>query len=195
MNMKKAALAALLLSSAAACDRGTPVESSQPATAPEPPPAATAPAKPEVDYPGSIDIFTRVGAGKGTPVALVADQKVSGSHIMDRDGTLVAFGVRIGTYHGTADGSLRLSLCVDADCREAEKPVANAKDNDYLVFELPEPMTVSSGSVLRYEFARAGDAKRRVAVWSYPKLDTQSGIVDPSGEEVPMVPRLSIHLQ
>lgn len=194
MNMNKAALAALLLSSVVACDGGNPVETSQAVSEPAPPPAA-APARPSVDYPGTVDVFTKVGAGKGTPVALVGSQKVSGSHVSDREGTAVAFGVRVGTYHGTADGSLHLSLCVDDDCREAEKSVADARDNDYLVFDLPQPLTLDAGSVLHYEFTRSGDAKRRLAIWSYPKLDSQSGLVDPSGQQVPMVPRLSIHLQ
>lgn len=194
MNNKKMALAALLLSSVVACDRGNPVETSEAVPEPEPPPAA-APAAPSVEYPGSVDIFTKVSAGKGTPVALIGGQKVSGSHVFDRDGAAVAFGVRVGTYHGTADGALHLSLCVEEDCREAQKSVADAKDNDYLVFDLPQPLTVVDGSVLRYEFTRSGDAKRRLAIWSYPKLDSQSGLIGPSGQELPMVPRLSIHLQ
>lgn len=191
MNIKWAALTVLLLSSIVACQPGTPVELSEAVQKPEPPRAATA----SVDYPGEVHIFTTVGTGASRPVALVGEQKVSGSHVFDRDGAAVAFGVRVGTYHGTADGALHLSLCVNGDCREAQKSVVDAADNDYLLFALAQPLTVVDGSILRYEFTRSADAKRRLAIWAYPKLDNQSGIVDPSGQEVPFVPRLSIHLQ
>ena len=194
MYIKKIAFAAALLAVITACERNDSAVQTSEATPPPPQPVAT-PAKPEVDYPGSIDIFSKVAGGKGAAIALVSGQTISGKYTVERDGNVVAFGVRIGTYRGTADGSLQLLLCSGDECAEASKSVVDAADNDYLVFELPSPLAVAAGATLDYTVTRSADATKRVAIWSYPKREEQTGLVDPSGTTIPMVPRLSIHLQ
>lgn len=194
MNIRTALLLPILLTAITACNRDEPaIQSSEAIPAPAQP--QPAPEKPEVDYPGSIDIFSRVGSGKGTPIALTSGQTVSGKHAMERSGTIVAFGARIGTYHGTADGSLELTLCVDGKCEQGTRNVVGATDNDYLVFELASPITVETGSILDYTFTRSADAGKRLALWSYPKLETQTGLIGPDGQSTDNTPRLSIHLQ
>lgn len=195
MHMTRSLLAAAMLVALAACDRGaSPVQTSE-STPPPPEPVAQAPAPPAVDYPGEVDVFTKVGSGKGTPIAMTRGQSVSGVHAMERDGTIVAFGVRIGTYRGTADGGLALKLCAAGNCQEASKSVVDAKDNDFLVFELPQAMSVSTGTELAYTLTRGDDANHRVAVWSYPRAEAQTGLTGVDGAPLENVPRLSIHLQ
>lgn len=178
-----APLAALALSaSLIACDRG---ESASAAGAPVPEAAPAA----------HVEVLSKVAPGNGVAIQLPASQAVSGRHVMSRGGTVSAFGVRIGTYHGEADGSLRLTLCVDDHCREASEPLAGSRDNDYLVFELAQPLEVAHGQGLDFVLTRSSDANKRVAIWSYPKPDGQPGLVDPSGTATDRVARLSIRLQ
>lgn len=192
MNTFRFAALILILTLGVGCNR-------DPAPAPlaESKPLPALPAAPATSTLQSVtEIFSKVAPGKGTPVPVLADQTFSGKYVMDRDGALSAFGIRIGTYHGKADGSLKLKLCADAACQEAELPLAGAKDNDYLVFQLPEAMPITSGATLDYTLTRSSnDPANRVAIWVYPKRADQPGVVDPTGKAIEAVGRLSIHLQ
>ncbi len=196
--MKISRLAALpcvlLLAFGTACN-GDPVPA--PLAEGSPPlPATTPESEPTSPDPSGTELFSRVAPGKGTAIPVLAGQEFSGEHVMDRDGSVSAFGVRIGTYHGKADGSLKLTLCADATCREATAPLVGAKDNDFLMFTLPEAIVVSNGTKLEYTLARStGDPANRVAIWVYPKRDEQAGVVDPAGTTIAATARLMVRLQ
>lgn len=182
MNRIASFVALVLSASLIACDRGE-TASAAGALAPE-----TAPAP-------HVEVLSKVAPGNGVAIQLPTSQSVSGRHVMSQGGAVSAFGVRIGTYHGEADGSLRLTLCVDDDCREASQPLAGSRDNDYLVFTVARPLDVARGQGLDFVLTRSSDANKRVAIWSYPKPEGQPGLVDPSGTAIDRVARLSIRLQ
>lgn len=184
---------ALLLALGTACN-GDPApepiaEGSPPTTA-----AATEATPPSAVESGT-ELFSRVAPGKGTAVPVLAGQEFSGEHVMERDGSVAAFGVRIGTYYGQADGSLTLTLCAGTVCREATTPLPGAKDNDFLIFTLSEPLAVDNGTRLGYTLTRSSDdPANRVAIWTYPKRGDQAGIVDPAGKAIAAVGRTMVRL-
>ena len=185
------ALSTLLVLSLAACDKApSPAAPAQP-TQPEQPAAAVDAPTP----PGIRIVNPEVGPGKGKPIALVANQSISGGFDAGSDGQLVAFGVRIGNYFKSADGSLSLKLCVEAACQDARMPLAGSRDNDYLVFQLPEPVTLSGPQRIDYTLTRSGDATNRVAVWAYPTREGQPGLIDASGTQTTLAPRLALHFR
>ena len=179
------ALSVLLALSVAACGKtDTPVQSSE-AVAPTTQPAPDA---------GIRTVHSKVGSGKGTPMVLTANQSISGSFQAELDGRLEAFGVRIGNYFNSADGSLALTLCVEDACQETGMPLSGSKDNDYLVFQLPEPVSLAKAQTVQYTLSRSEDATNRVAVWAYPARDGQAGLTDTAGSRTNLVPRLVFHL-
>lgn len=164
----------------AACDRTPPSEPSAPA-ATQASAEATAPQAPKT---------------RSVAVPVLAGQTVSGKHVVEQAGTLSAFGIRIGNYRNKSDGTLRLTLCLDGACQDAEMPLADSRDNDYLVFTLPEPVAVGAGSTLDFTLARQSDDPRnRVAIWVYPVKAGETGLVDPAGTTLDMAPRVSLQLQ
>lgn len=185
-----------LLSSGCQDQGGTAVQSSQPVAGetgfPEPlrEDASGATTPPD----GTTTINTKVAPGNGTPVRILAGQSVSGTSRPEASGSLAAIGVRIGNYHGSADGSLQLSLCVDGTCQEATAPLAGSKDNAYLIFTLATPVVLQADSAIEYRFHRSADSTNRVAIWGYPAPAGQSGIIDADGASTTLVPRLSLHL-
>lgn len=136
---------------------------------------------------------SKVAPGKGKPMVLTANQSVSGSFESENAGDLVAFGVRIGNYHGAADGSLSLKLCVEGTCQDASMPLTDSRDNDFLVFQLPQPVAVAKVQKIDYTLTRSADATNRVAIWAYPARDGQAGLTDPTGKVTSLVPRLAFH--
>lgn len=140
-------------------------------------------------------VRTEVAPGKGKAVALTANQSVSGSFNSESEGQLEAFGVRIGNYRNSADGTLSLELCVEGTCQQASKPLARSKDNDFLVFELAQPVPLSRAQKVDYTLTRSADATNRVAVWAYPAPSGQSGLTDPTGKATNLVPKLALHFR
>jgi hypothetical protein len=138
-------------------------------------------------------VKSKVAPGKGKPIALTANQSVSGSIDSGNGGQLEAFGVRIGNYHDSADGSLSLKLCVEGNCQDALMQLTGSKDNDFLVFELPQPIALAEARKVDYTLTRSGDATNRVAVWAYPARDGQTGLTDPAGQATNLVPKLAFH--
>ncbi len=178
-------LSALLILSVAACGKSeSPVQSSEPVV--QPAPAAVSP--------GVRVVRSKVGSGRGTAIALVAGQSISGETQSD-GGELVAFGVRIGNYFNSSNGSLALTLCVDNACQDANASLSGSKDNDYLLFQLPQPVAVSAGQAIKYTLTRSSDAKNRVAIWAYPAPEGQSGFTGPQGTATDYVPRLVFHFR
>lgn len=186
--MKKtilSALSALLVLSIAACGKTeTPVQSSE----------AVAPTTQPTPVPGIRIVHSKVGSGKGTPMVLTANQSVSGSFETEHGGRLESFGVRIGNYFNSANGSMTLTLCVDDACQDAGMPLSGSRDNDYLVFHLAEPVSLAKAQTVEYTLSRSGDATNRVAVWAYPAREGQAGLTDPAGTRTDLVPRLALHL-
>jgi hypothetical protein len=186
--MKKpslSALSALLVLSVAACGKTeSPVQSSE----------VAAPTTQPTPVPGTRVVHSKVGSGKGTPMVLTANQSVSGSFAAEHGGRLEAFGVRIGNYFNSANGSLNLKLCIDGACQDAGVPLSGSKDNEYLVFRFAEPVSLAKAQTVEYTLSRSGDATNRVAVWAYPAREGQVGLTDPSGTRTNLVPRLAFHL-
>jgi len=184
------ALSILLALSVSACgETESPVQSSKPAT-----PAI----KPTADLPVSQEtrlVHTKVAPGKGTPIALKANQSASGSFMSENAGQLDAFGVRIGNYRNTADGALSLELCIEGACQNASKPLPGSKDNDFLVFELAQPTSLAKGQKIDYTLTRSEDATNRAAVWAYPAPSGQVGLTTSAGKTTNLVPRLVLHFQ
>lgn len=185
---------ALLLAFGTACN-GDPAPEPLAEGSPPAPAAATEP-EPQAAPTSGAELFSRVAPGKAVAIPVVAGQEFSGEHLVERDGSVTAFGVRIGTYYGQADGSLTLTLCAEAVCREATTALSGAKDNDFLVFPLVEPLAVGNGTRLDYTLARSSDnPANRVAIWTYPKPSDQAGIVDPAGKTVAVVARTMVRVQ
>lgn len=181
----------LLALSVAACGKNEPpAQPSEPAapTAQQPSPDAATP-------PGIRLVKSKVAPGKGKPMALTANQSVSGSIDSGNGGELEAFGVRIGNYRNSADGSLSLKLCVEGACQDALMPLTGSRDNDFLVFQLPESVALAKAQQVDYTLTRSADATNRVAVWSYPARDGQTGLTDPSGKMTTLAPRLALHFR
>jgi hypothetical protein len=175
------AVVALLTLSIAACGKNeTPAQPSETATPAAQPAGASAP-KP------------KAAADKGKPVALIANQSISGSYASADAGDLEALGVRIGNYRNSADGSLSLKLCVEGACQDASMPLAGSRDNDFLVFQLPKPVTVAKAQKIDYTLTRSADATNRVAIWAYPARNGQAGLTDPTGKTTSLAPRLDVH--
>jgi len=175
-------LFALLALSVTACDKADSPVQPTPTTAP-----LTA-------SPGIRVEHSAVAPGKGKAMVLTANQSVSGSLDSGNGGQLEALGVRMGNYRNSADGSLSLKLCVEGACQEALMPLAGSKDNDFLVFELPQPIVLAKAQKIDYILTRSGDATNRVAVWAYPARKGQAGLTDPAGTKTDLVPRLELHL-
>lgn len=176
----------LLILSVAACGQNeSPIQSSEPVAQPAP---AAVPS-------GVRVVRSKVGSGKGTAIALMAGQSISGETRSSGNGNLAAFGVRIGNYFNSSNGSLALMLCVDDVCQEANASLSGSKDNDYLLFQLFQPIAVSTGQTIKYTLTRSSDAKNRVAIWAYPAPVGQSGFVDPQGTTTNYVPRLVFHFR
>lgn len=182
-------IAALLAAAVGGCNRTDTAPPAQDAR-----PAETAPATGKTPA-THIELISPVGSGKNQPIALAAGQSISGKYAMERDGAIAGFGIRIGNYHNESDGTLELSLCVQTDCRTAQAPLAGSKDNDYLSFELADALNAAAGQTVAYTLTRSANARKRLAIWSYPKLGDQEGLVDPTGKTLDMVPRLSIRLK
>lgn len=177
-------VSAVLLLSIAACGKDeSPVQSSEPVD--QPAPVAVPP--------GIRVVHSKVGSGKGTAIALVAGQSISGETQSGSGGELAAFGVRIGNYFNSSNGSLALTLCVDDACQDSSAPLSGSKDNDYLVFQLSQPVAVSPEQTIKYTLTRSSDAKNRVAIWAYPAREGQIGFVGPQGTSTDFVPRLALH--
>lgn len=184
------AFSVLLFLSVSGCsETEAPVQPSAPAA-----PATTSATDSPVP-PGERLVRTKVAPGKGKAVALTANQSVSGSFRSGNEGQLGAFGVRIGNYRDSSDGTLSLELCVDGNCQQASKPLAGSKDNDFLTFELARPIALSGGQQIDYTLTRSADATNRVAVWAYPAPDGQSGLTDAAGKATNLVPKLALHFR
>lgn len=185
MKPALSAASVLLALSVVACDK---------AESPTQPSEAATPATQSAKFPPGVRlVYSKVAPGKGKAMALTANQSVSGSLESENTGNLEAFGVRIGNYHGAADGSLSLKLCVEGVCQDASMPLAGSKDNDFLVFQLPHPGAVAKAQKVDYTLTRSADATNRVAIWTYPARDGQSGLTDPAGKTTSLVPRLAFH--
>lgn len=182
------ALSVLLALSVAACGKtDSPEPEAEDALhAMQPAPAPSPPAETRI-------VRTKVAPGQGTAIAMTATQSVVGSLEAESDGQLVAFGVRIGNYRDSADGSLSLELCVEGACQDVAMPLDGSRDNDYLVYRLPEPVVLGSGQRIEYTLGRSGDATNRVAVWAYPAREDQAGLIDATGRPTDLVPRLELH--
>lgn len=85
-----------------------------------------------------------------------------------RPGELQSFGVLIGTYHGKADGLLGARLCQQGHCITAVSEVKNARDNDFLRFDLSVPLKILPEAPVEIGF-RYLNATHPVAVWLWPQ--------------------------
>jgi hypothetical protein len=180
-------LATILALSAAACGNDPSTQQSE-ATTPVARTSSDAAAPPGIRLEKS-----KVASGKGKPMALTANQSVSGIFEPKKEGNLDAFGVRIGNYRNSSDGSLSLKLCVEGACQDVSMQLAGSKDNDFLVFQFPQPVAVAKAQKVDYTLTRSADATNRVAVWAYPSRDGETGLTDPTGKVTSLVPRLAFH--
>lgn len=183
------AVSVLLALSVAACDKAESPEQ----------PSENAPTTQSTQTPSEPSevrlVHSKVAPGKGKPMVLTANQSLSGSLDAGDSGQLEAFGVRIGNYRNSADGSLSLELCVDGACQSALMPLTGSRDNDFLVFQLPEPVALTGTQSVDYTLARSADATNRVAVWAYPAREGQVGLTDPAGKLTKLAPRLVLHFR
>lgn len=180
----------LLALSVTACGMNEPpAQPSEPAA-----PAAQQPSPDATAHPGIRLVKSDAAPGKGKPMVLNANQSLSGSLDAGDSGQLEAFGVRIGNYRNSADGSLSLKLCVDGACQSALMPLTGSRDNDFLVFQLPEPVTLTGTQSVDYTLTRSADATNRLAVWAYPAREGH-GLTDPAGKLTKLVPKLVLHFR
>jgi hypothetical protein len=194
MNTKLVSLLVCTLA-LAACDKGPGKATSAPVAAtpaaPVEPVGPPPPAAPE----GSKRVVATVGEGEADPLKLVSGASVGGSYTPTEDGTLVAFGVYIGNSRKSADGTLTLNLCQLEDCQDVTLPLANSRDNDYLIFTLPRPIPVTTTQALTYKLLRGTDATIAVSIWTYPTADGAVALTGTSGEDTGRMAKVAMFLQ
>lgn len=115
------------------------------------------------------------------PVVLAAGQAVSGVIATKKQGSILAFDVLIGNYHGRSDGALSVKLCAGIVCAEGRASVANSADNRYLEIPLERPIDVAEGRTLHYELTRIAGV-HPLAVWTYPDAATTTAMPDGARE-------------
>jgi hypothetical protein len=169
----------------------TPSESPATVQAPAEPVGPPPPAAPE----GSKRVAAVVGEGAASALKLLSNESVSGSYSPTKDGTLVAFGVYIGNSRRTSDGSLTLNLCQAEDCQDVTLPLADSRDNDFLIFTLARPLTVTTGQTLSYKLQRSADATKPVAIWTYTPGEGMVSLTGPAGEDTGRVAKVAMYLQ
>jgi hypothetical protein len=99
--------------------------------------------------------------------------------------------VLVGTYHGTASGTLRLQLCAAAGCRQGEAALIRANDNTLLTINLEgATLPLQSRETVQMRIVQLqGDP---VAIWAGPLAD--SATRGPDGEErAGIAPIISIY--
>ena len=124
--------------------------------------------------PHDLDPFTDTA---GTPVAVVNDQPVplaSAASVsfsfrspLHSAAAIEAVGVEIGTYLGTASGTLDVSLCASGVCRDGQARLQGAADNAVLWMRLGASLSVEPGVVLTARLTHENGGGR-VAIWLCP---------------------------
>lgn len=132
--------------------------------------------------------------GKGTPRVLRAGESLTGTYLPGRAGKLSAFGIQIGNYHASSDGTLSLRICAAQDCREATVPLAGSRDNDFLVFALGQPLSVTTTQALEYTLTRSESSTNRLAIWTYPTTGEQNLLLDATGNAQRVAPHLALYI-
>lgn len=82
---------------------------------------------------------------------------------------LQAVAVQVGTYDGTATGTLRARVCSEDQCAIGHAALVGARDNGDLTIPLTPVLALPKGAPVTVEFVHHGS--RPVALWMYPRAD------------------------
>lgn len=128
-----------------------------------------------------------IATGKAMQMAMA--QTISGVIDIKKQGSVQAFGVQIGNYSNTSDGTLAVKLCEGPTCSEGSAPISKSSDN--LEFEIPltHAVDVAPGTPLRYTLTRTAGSKP-FAIWTYS--DANSTTVMPDGSSEPRIPKIEL---
>jgi hypothetical protein len=125
-------------------------------------------------------------------MSLLDGQVVAGTlaESLLQDGTITRVSVVVGTYGGTANGSLEATLCTPTACATGSADLARAVDNDALSVALT-PLPVAAGDRLGYSLRHVGGSSP-VAVWLWPAgTSPPEPLAGPAGPIPALVPDIA----
>lgn len=202
MNTKALLLIAMTSVLFSGCDRGAqqPVDATRPADTvaaadvDTPKPAVenfTGPRAPA----NSDQVEAAVAEGVPTPLRMSGGQTIAAAFTPDRNGTLLAFGVRIGNSRGASDGSLSMNFCQKGACQDVAVPLPGTRDNGYLIFNLTTPVEVVAGETYDFKLSRSNDATKPVAIWTHPAPAGSRTLMDVNNVDTGRVARLVFYFK
>ncbi len=115
-----------------------------------------------------------VGETGNRPLALnsgdFATERIQVPQSASSNFTITAIAVLVGTYNGTADGVLTVTVCDLVNCEAGLRTVADAADNAMISIPLDRALSVRSDTVLTVRFDYR-DAKFPIALWQFPQAE------------------------
>lgn len=144
---------------------------------------------------GSDQVEAPVADGAPQPLRMNGGQTVVTSFTPERNGTLLALGLRIGNSRGTSDGSLTLNFCPDGVCQDVAVPLPGTQDNGYLIFNLTTPVEVVAGKVYDFKLSRSADSIRPVAIWTHSAPSGARTLIDVDNVDTKRVAKLVYYLK
>jgi hypothetical protein len=134
--------------------------------------------------------------GANIAVPLKGGEQISGTIPPVQFPKISAIGVAIGTYVGSARGSLSAEVCAGAVCSSGSASLLNAADNQTFYIPVNPPVAVGRGTAIRYRFTHIPDSAEPrghdVAIWIWPEQQGLAPIQVPGNRTMQYSPQLTV---